>query len=166
MRTYDPMEFMVNNRPMLRVLILDGDRQAWSERVAAAAPFELAIISETAEDLRPYGRNYQVSPRSLELARGAAPGDFDAVIIGNNEGIGLRKAHALHPSLRDITMIVWNRFSAEREPREAAEYREMGFTHFGPRFSHTNDGDGPGIWEFFEEQAQKLPTSVQQSSTT
>lgn len=139
----------------LRVLHLDGAYPAWNDRHLASVDFTIELTSETEADKMSGagGMRYGTSPRSRELAAGATPDRYDAVIIGNNRGHGQERAKLIPVAMRDRTMIVWNAFT----PGEEAPYRWLGFSHFGQR--HVIGPREVGIlseWEFIKQMAAAM----------
>lgn len=135
-----------SNERVVRVLVLDGDRDPWPSRMEGfevKATFE-GRLSLIVEDL-----GYYLSGYSLSLAETATPELYDAVIIGNNEGYGVRKAQALPRELRARTLIVWNHRMAGGG--EESVYSAMGYTRFGQRRSDTHCL--LGVTEFLREVA-------------
>lgn len=147
---------------IMKVLIL-GDEDPdlmLGQKALLELGFELEVTKETREEVfsnNVFAGGYRVSQRSGELARGATPELYDAIIVGNNEGTGRAKARELPDSVKDRTMIVWNRFV----PGTEAPYAEMGFTHFGQRYTfEETDPSILGVRSFMLEIASKLATSA------
>jgi hypothetical protein len=74
--------------------------------------------------------HYLIPGDSLRQIAGARPAQFDLVIIGNNEGSGMSGARVLDPTMRDRTIIVWDRFTRGVDD---VRYREQGILHFTTR---------------------------------
>lgn len=120
----------------MRILILGDDYLfVYDEALAemGVEPDTVEIIAETHGETIGDNRLYQASLYSLRLARAATPELYDAVLIGNNlgVGVGVAQARALPPDMRERTMIRWNMYlSGDERP-----YVDLGFTHFGNRMS-------------------------------
>ena len=141
----------------IRVLVLGDDSVSLPRHRFPGV--DVVLTRETSEEIMSGGR-YMVSSRSLELARTATPDMYDAIIIGNNLGTGLPKAHEVPEAMRDRTMIVWNHYS----PGNEHDYAKMGFTRFGQRLWFDLD-DAPKVYcikDFLEEvAAAKQSAAVQ-----
>ena len=99
--------------------------------------------------------HYIVSRRSLELAAAATPEMYDVVLLGNNRGVGLEKAATLPATMRDRTLVMWDRYRSGDE----AAYASFGFTHFGQRSVLAGERECPSIVSFLRQIAGQLTPS-------
>lgn len=116
---------------ILRLLVLDRDLSHGPIYKLEQEGFELNVTKLEREEVFD-GIYYGVSRRGLQLARHAE--DYDAVIIGNNMGSGLRYAREIPDSMKDRTLIVWNEYI----PDEERPYAAIGFEHFESRQQETD----------------------------
>lgn len=139
----------------LRLLVL-GDSMIALPQGLINQGVEFEVLCEPDECIHNSRGYYVVSTWSLEKAGNAEIDGWDAIIVGNNLGSGVVKARALPESVRDRTMIVWNRYV----PGDGKSYFEMGFRHLGNWYS-TRDNDYPySIWKFLAEIAQQMQGSA------
>jgi hypothetical protein len=86
------------------------------------------------------GPAYSSSDRGIELTRAASPELWDAVVIGNNHGLGLEYAREIPDEMKSRTLIVWNVFDPGGGQEQA--YASLGFTNFGSRYRNPNNHRG------------------------
>lgn len=65
------------------------------------------------------------------FAKRVTEGDFDLIIVGNNEGSGVKRVRALPSALLTKVLVVWNNEVNMGENRR--EYEALGVTRFGTR---------------------------------
>jgi hypothetical protein len=146
------MEVIMEAKRIIRVLVLDGARASGTDKMFNG--LEVIATFEGRNALHypdPSVGGYRLTQHSLDLARAASPDQFDAVIIGNNEWVGRPKAKQIPPGMRSRTLIVWN----HHDPTKETPYREMGFSHFGQRYSHVGECD-LGVREFIAQIAAEI----------
>jgi len=68
---------------------------------------------------------YRYTPALLDRLRACQGNEFDLVILGNNQGIGILKAHSLCDDLRVKTIVVSN---MGLDPDIDEAYDKLGFT--------------------------------------
>lgn len=115
----------------LKVLVL-GDRALFGRDKLKAAGYELGVVVEDSQFKSSgyFGGGYEVSQHSLGLAGTADVDGYDAIVIGNNLGTGIRQAIMLPRSVRSRTLIVWNDPPSDRD---TTPYRNLGFENFAVR---------------------------------
>ena len=115
----------------VRLLVI-GDEQLGDSLRGGLIPHDIDVVvtSLTREEVYPNDDvGYIVSDRGLELLRAATPALYDAIIIGNDLGVGEAYASVVPEAMKSCTMIVWNSYRAGLERR----YAELGFILFGNR---------------------------------
>ncbi len=109
-----------------RLLVLDDDVPVRAVARLKETGIGLEIVKLELDEVFD-GRYYRISSRGVELARQAQ--EFDAVMIGNNEGTGLNYAHVIPEQMKARTIVLWNRY----EPGVEGGYAALGFTNFANR---------------------------------
>lgn len=111
-----------------RVLFLDGLwREFFPHILGDMGEIRLEVVSSLVLE---EADAYKVEEQECEVVKNLTGGGaVDMVIVGNNNGAGVKRAGAIAEGMKEMTIIVWNDYEKGLE----APYHSMGFKHFGSR---------------------------------
>jgi hypothetical protein len=111
-------------RSFVSILFLDGFLQLLSDSADSGPKLHVTNESQWNPD------KFKAPPALLtNIESFTWRNDFDLVILGDNDGVGLLKAQAIAPKTRPRTVVVWDDYKLGDE----APYVALGFKQFMSR---------------------------------
>jgi hypothetical protein len=123
----------MSNSREFRVFIVDRMDDFVAKRyIPKGKQLVLEVEHDEPYNYRYKNRSYIPHPEHLvDFAQRATDGNFDLIIVGNNEGAGVKRVRALPKVLLPQVLVIWNNEVNMRENRH--EYEALGVTRFATR---------------------------------